>query len=90
MKNLPPTPVSTLETAHDVAKAAGVNYCYLGNVGPHKSSHTYCPKCNTTIIQRYGFLVRSNTMTNGKCPKCAQSIPGVWSQKQALAFKPKS
>ena len=24
-----------------------------------------------------------------KCPKCGAAIPGVWSQEQALAFKPR-
>ena len=24
-----------------------------------------------------------------QCPKCGTSIPGVWSQEQALAFKPR-
>ena len=87
MTNLPPTPISTMESAYEVARGAGVKYCYLGNVGAHKWANTYCPKCETMVIERYGNMVRRNSLAEGKCPKCALAIPGVWTQKQALAFK---
>lgn len=90
LKNLPPTPLTTMESAHEIAKSAGVHYCYLGNVGEHKWANTYCAKCDALLIDRYEFLVRQNNLAEGKCPKCGQVIPGVWSQRQALAFKPEA
>ena len=88
LKNLPPTPLTTMEAAHEIAKFAGVNYCYIGNVGAHKWTNTWCAKCDALLIDRYNLLIRRNNVVEGKCPKCGQVIPGVWSQKQALAFKP--
>jgi len=36
-----------------------------------------------------GFRVDSNLLADGKCPKCGTAIPGIWSQKQTLALRPK-
>jgi pyruvate formate lyase activating enzyme len=33
--HLPPTPVSTLESAYEIAKANGLRYVYIGNVPRH-------------------------------------------------------
>jgi hypothetical protein len=30
------------------------------------------------VIDRWGFEVRANTLSQGKCPKCGRAIPGVW------------
>ena len=84
MKNLPPTPVSTLERCRKIALDAGINYVYLGNVTPHEAEHTYCPTCRTVLVERVGFLVRRNVLKAGACPKCGRKIPGVW----ALPAKP--
>jgi pyruvate formate lyase activating enzyme len=86
--NLPRTPVETIERCREIALTAGVHYAYAGNVRGHPGENTYCHGCQERLIHRYGFHIRSNTMKNGKCPKCGTSIPGVWSRKQALAFKP--
>jgi pyruvate formate lyase activating enzyme len=90
MQNLPMTPVKTVELAHDEAVKAGVRYCYVGNVPMHPFEHTYCHSCKTRLIERAGMRVKANLIADGRCPKCASAIPGVWSQKQALAFKPKA
>jgi len=88
LKNLPRTPVKTLERARGIARAAGVHYVYIGNVPFHQAGHTYCHKCNTVLIRRVGYLVRQNLITKkGTCPKCGTAIPGVWSAKQALAVR---
>ncbi|HUW58667.1 MAG TPA: AmmeMemoRadiSam system radical SAM enzyme [Planctomycetota bacterium] len=89
MKNLPRTPVTTVEMARDVAASAGVHYAFVGNVAFHPYGHTYCPSCKTRLIERVGYRVGENLVKDGKCPKCATKIPGVWSQKDALAFRPK-
>lgn len=79
LKNLPPTPMRTLEMARQVAMDAGIDYVYLGNVQPtHEGNNTYCPKCGKMLIQRQGFFVRKNDIENGRCKYCRHKIPGVW------------
>lgn len=89
MKNLPRTPVKTVERARDIALKEGVHYAYVGNVPLHPYGHTYCHSCKKKLINRVGYRVGEVLIRNGKCPKCGTKIPGIWSQKDALAFKPK-
>jgi pyruvate formate lyase activating enzyme len=89
MQNLPPTPVETIETARETAREAGIHYPYAGNVNFHEFGHTYCHSCRKKLIERTGYLVKTNLLKDGACPACGTKIPGVWSQKQALAFRPK-
>ncbi len=78
LRNLPPTPVETLERAKAVADAEGLQYVYIGNVPGHRAQHTYCPKCRRLLIERAGFTVRQAHLQRGKCEYCQQVIPGVW------------
>lgn len=76
----PPTKIETLEKAYGMAKKAGVQYPYVGNVFGHKYESTYCPNCGLLLIQRYGYSIRKYNVTKGKeCPKCGQPIPIVGS-----------
>ena len=72
------TPLETLEKAYDIAKNAGLQYVYLDNVGNHKATSTYCPKCGEMLIQRSESKVDIVGMKNGQCMKCEYEIPGVW------------
>jgi len=84
MKNLPPTPVKTIERCRKIAQDAGIHYVYVGNVPGHAGEHTYCPGCGTVLIKRWGFHVLANALKAGACPKCGRKVPGVW----ALPAKP--
>ena len=79
LKNLPPTPVETLERGKKIADAEGLHYVYIGNVPGHPGENTYCPKCHKLLIERTGFTVTQNHIHKGKCEYCQQAIPGVWS-----------
>jgi pyruvate formate lyase activating enzyme len=79
LRNLPPTPVKTLETAHNIAREAGLHYVYIGNVPGHSGENTYCHNCHTELIVRRGFYVIKNQINQGRCPKCSTAIPGIWS-----------
>lgn len=79
MRNLPPTPVATLERAYDLARAAGLHYPYVGNVPGHPGNHTHCPACGKTVIARTGFFVTENHVLQGRCGFCRTPIAGVWS-----------
>jgi pyruvate formate lyase activating enzyme len=78
LKNLPPTPVSTLEKLRNVALDEGLHYVYLGNVPGHEGENTACPNCHKTIIGRVGYTIFENHVEDGRCGFCGQKIPGVW------------
>jgi pyruvate formate lyase activating enzyme len=78
LKNLPPTPVETLERAKAIADAEGLQYVYIGNVPGHPAENTYCPGCHRLLIERTGFTVTQNHVRAGKCEYCRRVIPGVW------------
>jgi pyruvate formate lyase activating enzyme len=79
IKNLPPTPVSTLEALREVALTEGIHYVYVGNVPGHPGENTYCPNCGKLIIERYGYFIRKKELSRNKCRYCGQDIAGVWS-----------
>jgi len=78
LKNLPLTPVPTLERAKAICDAEGLHYVYIGNVPGHPAESTYCPKCRRVVVERAGFAVRAVHLNRGKCQFCQQAIPGVW------------
>ena len=78
LKNLPPTPVSTLDKAREAALSAGLEYVYVGNIPGHAGESTFCPKCKKMIIQRTGYMVGEINLKNGKCRYCGKPIPGIW------------
>ncbi len=78
LKTLPPTPVSTLDSAREVALSAGLEYVYVGNVPGHEGENTFCPKCKTKIIERTGYMVGEINVKAGKCKYCGKPIPGIW------------
>jgi pyruvate formate lyase activating enzyme len=78
LKNLPPTPIDTLERAKKIADAEGLHFVYIGNVPGNPAENTYCPKCGQPVVERAGFVVTQNRLRKGKCPGCQTTIPGRW------------
>jgi pyruvate formate lyase activating enzyme len=78
IKNLPPTPVSTLEAARRIALEEGLRFVYIGNVPGHEGENTYCPGCRTAVISRAGYRIGSVRLKKGKCVICGTPIPGIW------------
>ena len=78
IKNLPPTPVKTLEMARKVALDTGLHFPYVGNVPGHDGENTYCPHCKNIVIRRAGFSILENHLKGNKCKDCDQPIPGIW------------
>lgn len=78
LKNLPPTSLPTLERAHQIAKAEGLEYVYLGNVAGHRAESTYCPTCGKVLIRRRGYLIAANNLKGNQCPDCGKVIPGIF------------
>jgi len=78
IKNLPRTPVKTLEMARRTAVEAGVKFAYIGNVPQHPFESTYCPQCDELLIRRVGYWTIVAGLQDGTCGKCGAQIPGVW------------
>jgi pyruvate formate lyase activating enzyme len=79
------TSLELLDRAHQIARAEGLRYVYLGNLAgardPRES--TLCPSCGTTLVARRGFRVLKTNLAGtgrneGSCPSCHAKIPGVW------------
>jgi pyruvate formate lyase activating enzyme len=73
LKDLPDTPVETLEKAYQIGKKAGLKYVYTGNVPGHKGEDTICPKCGAVAIDRMNYIIHRYDK-NGKCPKCGTNL----------------
>lgn len=77
-RELPPTPLKTLNRCYGIARKVGLNFVYVGNVPGHRANSTYCPDCGKRIIHRRHFAVLENLVKEGSCPYCKRKLPGVW------------
>ncbi len=77
LRDLPPTPETTLEMARSIALDIGLNYVYIGNIYS-AAANTYCPNCEKLLIQRNWYNVGYNQIQDGQCPDCHHPIPGVF------------
>lgn len=80
----PATSSAILQRAADIGQEAGLHYVYAGNLPGRVGSleNTHCPKCGSVLIRRRGFSIQEYHLTaEGKCPKCATVIAGVWTDK---------
>jgi len=70
------TPADSLKRAEQIGKEAGLHYVYLGNVPGAKSESTFCYKCSRILIERVGYRILANHITNSCCPDCGTKIAG--------------
>jgi len=73
LQDVPDTPVETLEKAYKIGKKAGLKYVYTGNVPGIPSEDTFCPKCNTLVIDRTNYIIHRHDKS-GKCPNCNHDL----------------
>lgn len=78
LTSLPVTPQTTLEKARDIAMKSGLKYVYIGNVPGHPGESTYCPSCHRVVLERRGFTILKNSLSDGKCTACGTHIAGIW------------
>lgn len=81
------TPIATLRRAAEIGRLAGLRYVYEGNVPGDKGENTYCHQCKALLIERYGFRVRENRISKGRCPECGTKADGVAMSEEAEARK---
>lgn len=78
MRNKSRTPVETLKRAFIIAKKAGLNYVYLGNIHDVEAQTTKCPNCLKSLIIRDWHSILENNLKNSSCPNCGEKIAGVF------------
>ncbi|MCK4856416.1 MAG: radical SAM protein, partial [candidate division Zixibacteria bacterium] len=78
LRHLPPTPQQTLERAHAIGCAEGLEYVYLGNIPGHPAESTYCPGCGKVLIRRRGYRISQYNLQGNLCPYCQRTIPGIF------------
>lgn len=71
-------PEKLLQKAAEIGKKAGLKYVYIKDSADKKYTHTVCPKCGETVIERYFPAVTVKLKRGGKC-SCGSSIKGVFS-----------
>jgi len=76
LTNLYPTPVTALREAREIGLEVGLRYVYEGNVPGEGGENTFCYNCGRLLIQRYGFQILGNTLSDTKCPHCGATIDG--------------
>jgi pyruvate formate lyase activating enzyme len=76
LKNVPRTPVHTLDEAMEMGLDEGLEYVYTSNVAPHRGNNTYCPRCGRAVIERLGFKILKNELDRGRC-RCGLKMAGI-------------
>ena len=70
-----------LMRAADIGRRAGLRFIYAGNLPGQVGAleDTMCPGCGVTLIERFGYHIRSYRLTpTGECPRCGTRMPGRW------------
>jgi pyruvate formate lyase activating enzyme len=80
MLDVPSTTHQTLLNAYGIGKKADLNYMYVGNIPDSSRESTYCPKCQSLLIERYNYdvKIRNIDLNTGTCISCNQKIYGKW------------
>ena len=72
------TPAATLNRARHIALANGLKFVYTGNVHDPIGSSTYCPQCETRVIERDWYEIGEWRLNDrGQCLNCGTQLPGV-------------
>jgi len=85
MLDTPPTPISTLIKAYEIATSVGLKYVYTGNRQDMETETTYCPNCGKKLITRQGFGVLNMDLQPVEekykerfcytaCPRCGEKL----------------
>ncbi|MBF0279233.1 MAG: AmmeMemoRadiSam system radical SAM enzyme [SAR324 cluster bacterium] len=90
MRDLLPTPPTTLHRARKIAQKNGIYYVYLGNVHDKSGSSTYCHNCEKVLIGRDWYVLSEWNLSNGglclncraRCPGKFEALPGTWGSRR--------
>ena len=70
--------LSPSQSLRRLAREAGLNHVYVGNVSDAGRSSSYCSCCGERLIGRNGYTITEwNLTADGACPTCGTKMPGV-------------
>jgi len=92
MRDVPATPLATLQRARQIAVRHGLRYVYTGNVRDRQGGSTFCHACGAQVIGRDGYDIGHWDLTaQGCCVRCGTrcagvfaSAPGRWGSRRAV------
>ena len=76
MDDASPTDSASLEHAIDIGKEAGLRYIYVGNRPGARAESTYCYSCGALLIERTGYQIQKNLISDYCCRQCGAEISG--------------
>ncbi len=90
MRDLPPTPPTTLRRARAIALAHGLHHVYVGNVHDGEGQSTFCAGCGGLLIGRDWYEITAWELgPDGRCLSCGtrcagvfEAQPGSWGQRR--------
>jgi len=85
MLKVPRTAIGFLHRARQIGIDAGLKYVYINNI-PGEAENTYCPSCGKLLIERFGYKILKNHISNGHCFHCEAEINGVWSEESVTGI----
>ncbi|HYB53244.1 MAG TPA: AmmeMemoRadiSam system radical SAM enzyme [Thermoanaerobaculia bacterium] len=81
MRDVPPTPPSTLRRARRIAIKNGVRYAYTGNIVDPEGGATLCHGCGATLIGRDGYVLTAWNLKGGRCVSCGEPCTGIFEDR---------
>lgn len=82
LMNRPGTPPETLRRARRQALDAGIRFVYTGNVDDLANQSTFCPGCQSMVIERNWYELGKYRIRDGQCMECGYQIPGCFQNKK--------
>ena len=73
-----PTAPKALADAVRIGHDAGLRYIYVERALGAGGRRTSCPACAGPLVERDIWALRTNLITDGACPACHTTIPGIW------------
>jgi len=79
LAHLEPTVIKKMNDVYVIAIESGLKFVYMGNVPASNKENTYCSKCNSLLIERFGYHIDVKGIQGGVCVYCKTKVSGVFS-----------
>jgi pyruvate formate lyase activating enzyme len=74
LRDVPATPVDTLERAATLGREAGLKFVYVGNVPGHSGENTVCYNCGQMVVRREGYHTGVIGLKGSGCSNCGAEL----------------